>query len=190
MKITKYRQHWNKSARAFFQHFLSIFVCIFRAFFEHFSSILLYLHGGDDGLLGPLHRNLPGAESQARHSGSIVQLKVGFLLQKRTTFIKIIQECTVCNEQEAPARHFGSIVQLKVRPCCIGGRHLSRVYSNVQRITRKAQARHSGSIVQLKVGLLLHKRTTFIRSIKECTVYNKHEVPGAAFGLRCSEPEL
>ncbi len=37
------------------------------------------------------------------------------------------------------------------------------------------QALHSGSVVQLKVVLLLHKRTTFIRSIKECTVYNEHE---------------
>ncbi len=27
----------------------------------------------------------------------------------------------------------------------------------------------------LKMGLLLHRRTTFIKSIKECTVYNENE---------------
>jgi hypothetical protein len=52
----------------------------------------------------------------------------------------------------------------------------------------EAQARHSGSTVQLKVGLLLHKRTTFIKNIKECTVYNEQEAQGAAFGLHCSAP--
>ncbi len=49
-----------------------------------------------------------------RHSGSIVQLQVGLLLHKRTTFIKIINECTEYNKHEVQARHLGSIVQLKV----------------------------------------------------------------------------
>ncbi len=87
---------------------------LFSSFFRAFSSTFRYLHGGDDGLLGPLHRNLPGAKSQAWHSGSIVQLKVRLLLHKRTTFVRSIKECTVYNEHEAQARHSGSIVQLKV----------------------------------------------------------------------------
>ncbi len=60
--------------------------------------------------------------------------------------------------------------------CCIGGRHLSGVYRNAQYIKNIRPRRGiRAPLFSSKVGLLLHKRTTFIKSIQDCTVYNKHE---------------